>query len=96
MTRTMSKAKMNKLPDLARYKVLRQIYDSHYVVASYTSLDKAHMAAENDAWLFVGLADESSPVYTQVWQLYDDGAWECVEQFTVKGAFSPIFEYLPD
>ena len=96
MTRTMTRTKMNKLQDVARYKVLRQHYDSHYVLASCTSLDKAHMAAENDARSFIGLANESFPIYIQVWQLCDNGAWECIEQFTVKGAFPPIFEYLPD
>lgn len=94
-TRTMTRTKMNKLQDVARYKVLRQHHDSHYVIASCTSLHEAHAIAENDARSFVGLVNESSPVYIQVWQLYD-GKWECIEQFTVKGVHGPIFEYLPD
>lgn len=96
MTRTMTHTAMNKMPDRARYKVLRQHEGLHYVIASCTSLHKAHAIAENDACSFVGLVNESFPIYTQVWQLCDDGKWECIEQFTVKGAFPPIFEYLPD
>lgn len=96
MTRTMTKTAMNKLNDVARYKVVRQHYESQYVIASTLTIDHAHSIALLDALSLVGMASDAFPIMTQVWQLGDDGKWECIEQFTTKGAFAPIFEYLPD
>ena len=96
MTRTMTKTAMNKLSDVARYRVLRQNFEAHYVIASTSALSIAHSIAEQDALSMIGIASNAFPVTTQVWQRQDNSQWECIEQFTVKGAFPPIFEYLPD
>jgi len=93
----MTKTAMNKLDGVARYKVVRQHGDSHYVIASTSAIDKAHSIAEQDALSFVGMVSDAFPVVTQVWQYQgDSGRWECIEQFTVKGVNAPILEYLPD
>lgn len=91
---TMTKTAMRKLNDVARYKVVRQHYESRYIIASALTIDKAHSIAERDAWSLVGMVSDAFPVMTQVWQL-QDGRWECIEQFTAK-VTGVIFEYLPE
>lgn len=95
MTRTTTRTAMNKLNDIARYKVVRQHYEARYIIASTLAIDHAHAIAERDAWSLIGMISDAFPIMTQVWQLQDSGRWECIEQFTV-GETGVIFEYLPE